>query len=165
MANTHLYRHFDSDGALLYVGVSLNAVARLAGHETFSHWFDRIARVEIEHFPNREAALSAEKEAITTESPKCNLKHVPRAPEVSPCIEESRSALARRVVSFMPVYRIEDAAAVLCIGRETVRRLVANGEIGSITDENCGRYGRALITGWQLLEYLEAKMAEAKKAA
>jgi hypothetical protein len=29
---TDLYRHFDAEGCLLYVGISLNAIARLAVH-------------------------------------------------------------------------------------------------------------------------------------
>ncbi len=70
---THLYRHFDKNGALLYVGISLSAVARLSQHRSRSNWFDSIARVEIEAFPTREAALKAERRAITEESPAFNV--------------------------------------------------------------------------------------------
>ena len=68
-----LYRHFDRDGRLLYIGISLNAIARLAEHRDTSHWFSQIARVEIEPYPTRKAALAAELEAIRTENPLYNI--------------------------------------------------------------------------------------------
>ena len=65
---TNLYRHFDENGALLYVGISLSAVQRLIQHEK-SDWFDEISNVTIESFATRELALLAEKEAIKKELP------------------------------------------------------------------------------------------------
>jgi predicted GIY-YIG superfamily endonuclease len=58
---TALYRHFGKSGRLLYVGVSLNAPARLAQHREHSHWFAEIERVEFEWYPSRSAALIAER--------------------------------------------------------------------------------------------------------
>jgi predicted GIY-YIG superfamily endonuclease len=69
---TALYRHFDAEGQLLYVGISLSAVQRLAQHKTASEWFRRIARVEIEWHPCRRDAEQAERRAIATENPICN---------------------------------------------------------------------------------------------
>jgi hypothetical protein len=67
---TQLYRQFDRDGKLLYVGVSLSAAARQSKHKRVkARWFDQIARIEIETFPTREAALAAETAAIATENP------------------------------------------------------------------------------------------------
>ncbi len=65
---THLYRHFNKDGVLLYVGVSFNALCRLRQHAEVSSWFDEISRVEIEKFPSRETALKGEREAIKRET-------------------------------------------------------------------------------------------------
>jgi len=70
---TSLYRHFDGDGCLLYVGISLSAVARLAEHRRESHWYSQIARVEIENFEDREDALEAEAEAIRNEKTLYNI--------------------------------------------------------------------------------------------
>ena len=72
---TALCRHFDADGALLYVGISLNSVARLAQHKLTAHWFAAIARIEIEWHPTRQSAESAEIVAIQNERPMHNLKH------------------------------------------------------------------------------------------
>ena len=69
---TELYRHYDAEGKLLYVGISLSAVIRLAAHKHSSEWFDRIAMVKIERFQNRRAALVAERAAILTEDPEYN---------------------------------------------------------------------------------------------
>lgn len=72
---TALYRHFDAAGRLLYVGISLNAVARLSQHRQCSAWFREIARVEIEWHPSREAACEAEVQAIRSEQPLHNVAH------------------------------------------------------------------------------------------
>jgi hypothetical protein len=65
---THLYRHFDADGRLLYVGISKSALKRLSQHKG-RDWFTSISTVKIEAFPTREGAETAEKLAIQTENP------------------------------------------------------------------------------------------------
>ena len=67
-----LYRHFDKDGRLLYVGISLNSVSRLSQHKNVSRWYDQIVRIEIERFPSRKEALEAEAKAINEENPVHN---------------------------------------------------------------------------------------------
>jgi len=64
-----LYRHFDKDGQLLYVGISFGAIARLQAHKRDADWFDNIARVEIQKFRTMEAAKKAERKAIQREKP------------------------------------------------------------------------------------------------
>lgn len=76
---TKLYRHYDTDGALLYVGISLSAISRLKQHRK-SAWTDRIARVEISTYPNRAAALRAEAWVIATEMPRFNQRKQGNAP-------------------------------------------------------------------------------------
>ncbi len=72
---TALYRHFDAAGRLLYVGISLNSVARLGQHLRTAAWFFDISRVEIEWFPARVDAEQAERAAILTERPLHNITH------------------------------------------------------------------------------------------
>lgn len=72
---TSLYRHFADNGSLLYVGISLSWPARTKAHASGSRWFDQVTKVEIEHFPTREAALDAEREAIKRERPAFNIVH------------------------------------------------------------------------------------------
>ncbi len=66
---TSLYRHFDRNGRLLYVGISKNAVARLGGHKRNASWYPDIRNVTIANYPSRDAALRAEARAIRTENP------------------------------------------------------------------------------------------------
>lgn len=69
---TALYRHFDAQDVLLYVGISLSAVHRLEQHRHRSGWFGQIKRVDVEWHPSREAALDAEALAIALEIPLWN---------------------------------------------------------------------------------------------
>lgn len=70
-----LYRHFDPERRLLYVGISNNHVNRLAAHRNDSAWFPLIKYVEIEHFDTRAQAEAAERHAIRTELPIFNRAH------------------------------------------------------------------------------------------
>lgn len=72
-SSTFLYRHFAKDDALLYVGISLQAIARLTGHRSCSPWAHLITRIEIEAFDSREEALEAEARAIAAEKPRYNI--------------------------------------------------------------------------------------------
>lgn len=69
---TTLYRYFDSDGQLLYVGITKNQFDRFASHSKNSQWFSQIATATFEHLDTREQALVAETNAIGTELPKYN---------------------------------------------------------------------------------------------
>lgn len=73
---TALYRHFDADGVLLYVGISLSAVQRLSQHRK-APWFHDIDKVEVEWFDMRAAAEAAEIEAIRSEKPVFNIAYAP----------------------------------------------------------------------------------------
>jgi len=69
----HLYRHFDATGRLLYVGISLSAIARLAEHRREAHWFNDIRRVDIQVFDTLREAAMAERIAIRNEHPLHNI--------------------------------------------------------------------------------------------
>jgi excisionase family DNA binding protein len=154
-----LYRHFDAEGNLLYVGVSLSAMNRLAQHKDASVWFPRIATVKIKPFPSREKALAAEREAITAEKPLHNVVHARRQKDVEDedVRKDSYLALLTRVVRFQPVYRLREAADVLQVSKMDVVRLIETGAIGFVCLGNQQqKYGKYRITGWQLIEFIEA---------
>lgn len=67
-----LYRHFNKAGILLYVGISSSFMNRTANHRANAHWFEEIARIDVEWFASREAALWAEDVAIRQENPLHN---------------------------------------------------------------------------------------------
>lgn len=72
---TVLYRIFDHDDVLLYVGVSASLFARFRNHAGHKKWWSRVdmARTTYEWFPNRTLALVAERQAILGESPLFNV--------------------------------------------------------------------------------------------
>jgi hypothetical protein len=96
MTQTALYRHYDAEGRLLYVGISLSAVQRLAQHAD-KDWSADIRRVEIEMHPDRGTAEAAEKAAIKAESPIHNKTgwRGKRARKPSPLDWIDRSGLSR----------------------------------------------------------------------
>ena len=67
-----LYRHWDAEDRLLYVGISLSAVARFQQHKQSAGWFADVAKITIENFPTRELALAAEGKCIRKEKPLYN---------------------------------------------------------------------------------------------
>ena len=72
---TALYRHYDADGALLYVGVSLSPIARTSSHARSSDWFYQVARIDVEWHKDRMSAMKSEVSAIRLEFPKKNRAH------------------------------------------------------------------------------------------
>lgn len=70
-----LYRFFNAGGALLYVGITAALPTRLANHRDEKPWWTEVARVTVEHYPNREAVLAAELAAIKSEHPRYNIQH------------------------------------------------------------------------------------------
>lgn len=70
---TDLYRIFDANGALLYVGISLNAARRSSDHRA-KPWWPHVARIDVEAHPTRSAALHAEADAIEAEKPRYNVR-------------------------------------------------------------------------------------------
>lgn len=91
-----LYRHYDADGQLLYVGIALSPVARLSQHMSASHWSDDIATVTIERHETREDAEDAERAAIREEKPAHNIAMAVKTPvaDVIAKIGEARLAAA-----------------------------------------------------------------------
>jgi hypothetical protein len=67
-----LYRYWDRDDLLLYVGITNNVAYRERSHINGSSWMDFAARSTIERFPTRFQAEPAEREAIKNEPARPN---------------------------------------------------------------------------------------------
>jgi hypothetical protein len=70
-----LYRHYDADKVLLYVGVSATLIQRTTQHRRGAAWFERVRIITVQHFKTRRAAEKAEAVAIASEKPLFNLTH------------------------------------------------------------------------------------------
>lgn len=74
---TTLYRAFNSENELLYVGISHSVMARIGQHKSAGVWHGKCVRITLEHFPNRELARKAENKAIKKEYPIYNKQGKP----------------------------------------------------------------------------------------
>jgi hypothetical protein len=71
-----LYRAYNSEGSLLYVGISYSALIRITAHRRDKPWFGDVARIEVEKVPgDRYAAEERERQAIWAERPLHNVVH------------------------------------------------------------------------------------------
>lgn len=82
MKPTTLYRFYDADGGLLYIGITSVGPNRWLDHEEHRAWWSKVARSVVEHFPDRSGAMAAEAAAIRAERPPHNTVHagVQKAP-------------------------------------------------------------------------------------
>lgn len=75
MKPTALYRHYDKDDNLLYIGISHSLMQRVCSHTQHSNWILKSAKMSIEWFDNRYIARHAERLAIKAEKPMFNKDH------------------------------------------------------------------------------------------
>lgn len=74
-----LYRLFDEDGQLLYVGRTNDLRRRFDRHSRAQTWWPTVARSEVETFPDFTSLCAAEKDAIITDRPLHNVIYNGRA--------------------------------------------------------------------------------------
>lgn len=97
MKPTTLYRLYDSNDRLLYVGIAGNPGRRFEQHASDKPWWREVARTDLEHFDSREGAATAERKAISAEGPLHNVAHnncvkvVTRMPRIDPVAAAYRS--------------------------------------------------------------------------
>ena len=75
---TTLYRLWNADHALLYVGITDDLEARTEEHRADKPWWDEVDQVSTEELPSRRRALEAETRAIFWEQPRYNVLGSPR---------------------------------------------------------------------------------------
>lgn len=73
LKGAQLYRYYDKDDNLLYVGMSSNALRRVKEHQKDKEWYWDIAKITIENFNMHYELVQAEKEAIAKEQPRYNI--------------------------------------------------------------------------------------------
>jgi predicted GIY-YIG superfamily endonuclease len=86
-----LYRYWSTSGTLLYIGISVNAAARLSQHSG-KPWFDRLAKVTVEKFETYAEAEEAELRAICYEGPIHNVRGPRDAKDIGPALARLRAA-------------------------------------------------------------------------
>lgn len=72
-APTDIYRLYDADDLLLYVGVSLTVAQRLGSHRQTKAWWGDVVRITVEHAATRTEALELEADLIRDLKPLHNI--------------------------------------------------------------------------------------------
>lgn len=72
-----VYRYYDAQGVLLYVGFTQRGLARNLEHAIGKEWWPFVHRQEVDHFPTPEQALAAERRLIGAHRPPFNRQHNP----------------------------------------------------------------------------------------
>ena len=79
---TAVYRLYDADVRLLYVGMAYSPVARWAAHARDKEWWCLVAHKTVEWYDDRPKAAAAEIAAIQAENPPWNTVHSPELVKV-----------------------------------------------------------------------------------
>lgn len=78
----YVYRLFDADGGLLYIGSSINPRARFDRHKLEQPWWPQVASWTLEACPSLDEARIAERLAIDAEDPRHNkIRYLPVLPK------------------------------------------------------------------------------------
>lgn len=126
----YLYRIFDAEGALIYVGATSALDQRMSQHRATHRWpgghpvlavGDRMASWVAEEYPTRRAAFDAERFVIATERPELNTVHnnglVPEP-------------IKENVVSLEPEYNLSEIAEAVRMSTRWVRDRIKAGMEG-----------------------------------
>jgi len=168
---TQLYRHFDAENNLMYVGISLNVFQRLSQHRDHSRWFGNIKRVEIEHFETREKAIIAEKNAIKTENPKFNINSKKTAKEINDeeKLVERQKQFLKSFVEHKLAYKLNDVKISLYMTANEINKHIDAGNLAVFFVEGRPSWKtkqiamRPMVSGWALIDFinfLESKEAQ-----
>lgn len=72
---TSVYRYYDADAVLIYVGITNRGMQRQHEHNIRAEWWPYVTRQEVEHYPNRPEAAKRERELIQRHRPPFNMQH------------------------------------------------------------------------------------------
>ena len=73
-----LYRMYDAEDRLLYVGMTSRIESRIRQHGKVKSWWPSVATIRLEQYASRAEAAAAEAEAIRSEQPQFNIMLMPR---------------------------------------------------------------------------------------
>lgn len=69
-----LYRFYDREDALLYIGLTINPGRRMEKHRATKPWWSDVARIEMEQHLDAASLANAERAAIVAERPLHNIR-------------------------------------------------------------------------------------------
>lgn len=105
-----VYRCFDADGRLIYVGVTYTPLKRMEQHRGGAWWFEQVDQIKYTVWPDRARGLEMERRAIADENPRWNIRGRDRALWGADDYADFHTALTRNGASAQRVNRICDEA-------------------------------------------------------
>ena len=141
----YLYRAYDNENNLLYVGITQSLRNRIRTHMSVSKWMERTDWIKIERYPDRESVEQAERVAIKTELPEKNIQHRPK-----PIQNETKSTPAENEFEVAKLRReaLNEARDITNHLVELVREEAAQG----VTEVELAR--RAQVTRMTIRKWL-----------
>lgn len=73
MSARYVYRIYDADGRLIYIGETGDLFQRLSTHQSNAWWGSQAVSAKAQVYPDRVTARAAEREAIRSEQPRWNI--------------------------------------------------------------------------------------------
>ncbi|WP_375264125.1 hypothetical protein [Palleronia sp.] len=143
-----LYRHYDAEGRLLYIGKTVNPRSRASLHKIRSRWFRDVERIELQWFDDEALACAAEISAIADEKPIHNVHHNPARIKVA---TPSSAAIALAEWMAGKGYGAKDFASLSGIGAPTVKRVIegkVNPNFRTTTKIEKATDGHVPVTSW-----------------
>lgn len=118
---TSLYKYYDRDGILIYVGITSRGMQRNSEHNTSKSWWQYVNHQTVEHHRTRASALHRESEIIRKFAPPFNKQQNPdfKAAQDAYLIRQSLGGM--------------DGAQVLTEGRNRIPGLIANRVANRVT--------------------------------
>lgn len=122
-----LYRLYDADGFLLYIGCTSDIKKRIPQHRQGS-FGARVATFEAEAYPDRESAFEAEALAIRRERPPLNIRHN-TGQKLTPYSATHRRPPRPTEENHMlePDHTLKEVSVALGMSERWIRKQVADG--------------------------------------
>ena len=148
---TSLYRFFDSNDQLIYVGITSRHAERWDEHGKNSAWWLHVDHATISHFQSRTDALHAEAEAIENEKPLYNVSRskVNSQSRRNRALMSGQLKNAYEALDTQLCWSITEAAMLLGVQRQTLARALKTERL---TPLRIG--GKTVISSKQLKQFI-----------
>lgn len=95
---TSVYRYYDRNNLLLYVGITSRGIARNFEHNATKAWWQFVDQQRVDHYSTRDAARAAERQLIRQYRPPFNVQHNPTHMQDSEAYLEFRATGEKRLL-------------------------------------------------------------------
>tara|TARA_Y100000361_G_scaffold142463_1_gene148525 strand:- start:284 stop:784 length:501 start_codon:yes stop_codon:yes gene_type:complete len=158
MRQTTLYRHFDINKKLLYVGISSRPWTRLKEHK-ISPWYDKIHNITLQQYENREKAIKAEREAVIKENPLFNVQRFKTYKEQKrkekEIIDNSKLKFISNVVHFKMSYSLQEVRQITKLTMLDIKELLRKDHLSYYEIQWRANHKIKKVPGWAVIDLIE----------